>query len=458
MSLQKKNKADLPLAALAVPICLENLFRSALNNVDIIMLSQYSGYAVAAVGLIARISFFLLLLYSMVSSGASVLISQYLGARKEEKAGDTAVAAFVLGTIFSICMSCAICLGAHVILSMYTLEEQVYTYAYQYLTIIGAGSIFLSFNIIQGSIMRSYGYAGKSMAVNMISNIFNITGNALALFGPDWFPLKGVSGVAIATIASRGLSCIILAICIAWQKDILIPWKNILKIPRDIYRKLLKIGVPTGGENLSYNIMTIIIGIPVSQFGTAALNAHIYLDTITRFVFMPAFSIGMATQIKTGYLTGAREFDRAEKKVWSYYFLGLGISTSLILMVILFQNPLFGIFTKDPAVLVLIPHLLIICFFREIGRAANVVVIPGLKGAGDVRFPVAVGIASMWGIAAGGGFLLGKGFGLGISGIWIALTADEILRGIIMLFRWKSGIWRTMGLVDDTTEPAPVTA
>jgi putative MATE family efflux protein len=455
MSILNARRAEPRLLKLAVPIYLENLLRSAFSSADIFMLSKYNEQAVAAVGLVASFTFFLILLYSMISSGTTVLVSQYLGAGMERKAGDSAVASFVLGILFSLTLSVALCLGTDFILSWYTLETAVREYARQYLVIYGAGSVFVAFNIIQSNILRAYGHAKDSMIANLAANVLNIGGNALALFGPEWFPFRGVVGVALATVASQAVACFIMAILIRGHRDVHIPWRDIFKIKGETYKKLLSIGVPTAGENLSYNIMNIIIGIPISQYGTAALNANTYLNTVLRFVYMPALSIGWSGQIKTGYLIGAKKFETAKHRMYRYYWMGMAISMTVMILVFLFKDFVFGLFTQDPLVLGLLPALLLICFFREAGRIANVVVIPGLKGAGDVRFPVVIGVLSMWGIGALGGILLGSVAGLGLAGIWIAIALDEIIRGLIMIFRWRSGVWYSKRMVEDE-QPEPI--
>ena len=86
--------------------------------------------------------------------------------------------------------------------------------------------------------------------------------------------------------------------------------------------------------------------------------------------------------------------------------------------------------------------LIIINIFVELGRTSNLVVISSLRGAGDVYFPTGVAVFSMWIVSTLGAYVLAVVFGLGLSGLWIAFAADECLRGILMLWRWKSGKWR----------------
>lgn len=445
--LHNNDRPMMPLAALAVPMYLENLLRTLFSSVDVFMVSAYSEKAVAAVGLINQFSFFMILVYMMVGEGTSTLISQYLGARKFREAGDAGIASFVLGTVFAIILSLATVFGASSILGLYSLEPEVYKFAWEYLVIYGAGSVFVAFNIVQGTILRAYGYPRDTMWANMIANVFNVFGNAIALYGWFGLPVTGVVGVAVSTVVSQIIACVILAVMIWIRKGIVLPWRDIFKIPGEMYRKLLFIGVPTAGENVSYSLMQMVIIGFIAQVGTAAMNAHVYTYTILRFVFMPALSVGSAGQLKVAYLVGAKKFSVAGRNVWGYYAIAFTLSMSLMFLCYLFRFPIIQIFTKDAATVAMVSTLFLISFFRESGRISNIVVIPALKGSGDVYFPVICGLIFMWGIGVGGAWILGIEMGLGLAGVWIAIAADEWIRGVVIAWRWKSGAWKSKALV-----------
>ena len=443
-----QTRADMPLVRLALPIYLENLLRTTLSSVDVFMLSSYSPEAVAAVGLVIQFTFFIQLLYFIAASGAGVLISQYLGASREDKAGEAGLAAAVLSTAFALGMSVVTVAAAGPILSLYALEPTVHRYAFQYLVIYGACSILPAFNIVQATILRSYGYSKDSMYASMTANLVNVVGNSFALYGWFGLPVLGVSGVAASTAVSQAVACAILAVRIRTRREIVLPWRRVLRLPRAMYRKLLSIGVPTAGENLSYNIMQIFQMAIITRFGTAAISAHTYGVTLLRFAFIPTLSVGSATQIKIGYLVGAGRLDDAYRKVFRYYGAGFALSLGLILALNLLKTPAIELFTHDPLIVALTSAVLLISVLRETGRVSNIVIISGLKGAGDVRFPVFAGMAFMWGIGLGGAYLAGVTFGLGLAGVWLAIAADEWLRGIVMAFRWRSGAWRNKSLVE----------
>ena len=429
------------------PILVENLLRISLSIVDIFMLSFYSEKAVAAVGLVSQFVFFLQLLYQMVAIGTSILISQNLGCRREKEADMIALASMVLGLVFAVVLSVVMAASANGIIALYGLDPLVHKYAWQFLFIYSIGSVFASLGMVQSAILRAHGHSRVPMIINVAANIINVIGNYLFIFGPFGIPKLGVAGVAVSTVVSQAIACAIMAKSIKSKHDIKLQFREIKNIPGKIYRQILAVGVPTAGENLSYTIGQIIIMRIISAMGTDAMAAFVYAITILRFVFMTSVSIGNGVQIKVGYWIGAGMPDTAHRSVYRYFAAGVAISFFLVSILFLAQTPLMHIFTKSSNIMHLVSGIFMVSMIWEPGRNFNVIIIPALKGAGDVLFPVLMGTILMWGIGVFFAYIFGIVLHTGLLGVWIALTCDEWIRGIIMFFRWKSGKWKNKALV-----------
>ncbi|HEX4418301.1 MAG TPA: MATE family efflux transporter [Kofleriaceae bacterium] len=439
--------ARIPLVQLAWPLLVENVLRTSLMSVDTLMLSRYSSEAVAAMSLASQFGFFLQLLYTMGSIGSSVLITQNLGAGQKRTAGLYGVGSLTLILAASLVMSVLVALGGGLVIDLYRLDPQVARYARQFLTIYGGLSFFVAINIGQASILRAWGHARDPMLVNGLCLLLTVGGNALCLFGPFGFPVLGVPGVAASTIASQAVACVLSAWMIQRRGGLGLRFREAMHVPRHIYRSILAIGIPIAGESISYNLSQIAVLALLSGMGTAALSTYGIVMALLRYVFVAGVSIGSAGQIKVGYLVGAGHHDEASHRVYRYFATGFSISLALVLLLQIFHRPILGLFSQEPRVLGLAASVLVVAMVFEPGRSFNTIIIPALKGAGDVRFPVYVGIASMWGISVLGGWLLGVWLDLGLVGVWMAMAADEWLRGIAMLLRWRSGAWRRMALV-----------
>ncbi len=437
----------LRLLHLAWPILVENLLRVSLMSVDTVMLGHYSAKAVAAMSLVNQFAFFIQLLYMLVSTGASILIAQNLGAQRRREAGLIGVGSLVLIGTLSLVVSALFALGSSWLVGRYQLEPVVAGYARQFLTIYGGLSFLMAINIGQASILRAWGHPRDPMMVNVLALVLTVAGNALCLFGPFGFPVLGVLGVAASTVLSQGVASGLSFWLIRRRAGLELPLHEARRIPPRIYRAMLAVGVPTTGENLSYNLSQIAILAMLSKLGTASLAAYGILLAVLRYVFMPGASIGAGVQIKVGYLVGAGRFDEAKRSVYRAFAAAFCFSVVAVVVVQQLHRPILALFTEDPEVLGLAGAVLLVALVHEPGRNFNTVIIPALKGAGDVRFPVYVGMASMWGVGVVGAWVLGVHLGYGLPGVWAAMAADEWLRGGVMFLRWRSDAWRSKALL-----------
>ena len=163
--------------------------------------------------------------------------------------------------------------------------------------------------------------------------------------------------------------------------------------------------------------------------------------TLVRAVFVFALSLGMSAQIISSFRVGRGQQTLLKAEVNRFWKIGILVSTTLALILYLCGSPLAALFTSDQQVQTLLLQLLLVSILVEAGRAINLVVISALKGAGDVLFPVTVGILSMWGVGVLGAWFLGLYWACGVAGIWLAVGLDEGTRGIIMIIRWHREKW-----------------
>ncbi len=453
------DRTRISMVTLAWPIFVENLLRTSLMSIDTFMLTRYSEKAVAAMSLVNQIAFFMQLLYMMAAIGASILISQNLGAGKRKEAGLVGVGSLNLILAVAVVLSAAMALSIGPILGAAGLDPEVERYGRQFLMIYGGLSVFMAFNIGQASILRAWGHPKVPMVVNVIALLLTVCGNALSLFGPFGFPVLGVVGVASSTVLSQAVACVVYAVMIRRRKEIELPLSRFAKIPAPVYRAVISVGVPTAGENLSYNVAQIVIlFVVIARIGTEALAAYGICIAVLRYVFIPGISIGSAGQIKVGYFVGAGRPREAKGRVYRYFLIGAAISLATALGLNLIKGPILGLFTNDGSILGISAAIFIVSVFHEPSRNFNTIINPALKGAGDVKFPVVVGVVGMWAVGVFGSWLLGIRLSLGLVGVWIAMAVDEWLRGIFMLLRWRSGAWENKALVAHVPDETAVAA
>jgi Na+-driven multidrug efflux pump len=435
------------MVALTLPIIFENIFRIVVSSVDIIMLSSYSQEAVAAVGMVAQYIFFIQILFNVICIGTSIVLSQYLGAGRMDDSRHVAQASAVMVLVTALSLCSTVLLGGRAFLGLYDIAPSVRDFAWQYFAIFGGvGSLFTAFNMLQGTVLRAYGYTRDAMYVSFMANILNVIGNALALYGFFGLPVTGVVGVAVSSAFSQVAACAVLAWRIRRHPDVQFPLRGWKQIPRSIYRTILSIGVPTAGETSRTTSPRSSSWRWSRPSGPSRCRRWSTPKRSPASCSRSRCSIGTAVQIKTGYFVGARQPESAYRRLYRYQAVGTGISISLILLINLLKGSIIPLFTHTPEIAALTSTLLLFSIYIETGRSLNLVTIPGLKGAGDVRFPVLFGIVSMWGLMVLGGWILGMRVGLGLVGIWLAIGTDETVRGVVMLFRWRSKRWMTKAI------------
>lgn len=435
------------IKTLVWPIFVEQLMRMSLMSIDVFMLTQYSQAAVAAVGLTGHFIFFLILSYNIVSSGGAVLIGQHLGANKPEHAQQYSQNSLLMSLASSIIIGLLFFLGSPTFIHSFNLAADVEKFAIQYSIILGGLSIGMSLSIMFSSILRAYGYTKSPMVIQLIAGLINLIGNYFALYPPFGLPQTAVVGVAFATIASQIISAIMCWFVIKHHK-IPLSFRAIFKPDLIKLKKILKIGLPNAGESISYNMAQITIMFFVAQLGTVALAAAAIVQTIARFMFVFSLSLGNGAQILSSFYVGQRRYAELKLKVHKYWMLGVIVSFTVTLGMIIARDPIAAIFSNHEQTKQLISLLLIVSLFLESGRAINLIVIAALKGAGDVFFPVKIGILAMWGIGVFWAYTLGIYWAWGLVGIWIAIGLDEWSRGIIMIMRWRGEKWTTKGQIE----------
>lgn len=450
--MKNKETVDIntPLIKLALPVFIQALLSMLIGYADSLMLTRYSDTAVGAVGNANQILGFLTLAFTIISSAAGVVVSQYLGAKALDKLSSIYTVSIFFNAVLSLIISLVIFFGSFRLMSLMQLPDEMMPDAVSYMRIVG-GFIFLEAVIDTfQQILRSNGKMVFGMAVSLITNLLNIGGNYSFLYGSLKSWGLGASGVAVSSVFSRFTSLVVIAVYFHFKIDGSISLKYLKPFPKDILKSLIKLGIPTAGENISYNISQIAITAIVNTMGITAINTKIYCSTLTNFSFLYSLSVAIATQIIVGHAVGAGNYDFAYKRVYRSILPSICVSVGIAVLNYALSPYTLAIFTDNKQALTLGGKIMLIAIFLEIGRTCNLVVINSMRAAGDVKFPTYLGIASMWGVSVLLSIILGIVLEMGLCGVWAAMAADEILRGIIVVIRWQKGSWRNKSVVKNT--------
>ena len=440
-------KSGLSLLSLTAPIMLENTLRMAMGTVNVFMLGRVSDNAVGAVGVAAQFINMILMIYSVAASGSAIISNQYLGAGQQKEARHVGAIAVWLSGAMGILLSLLTFLFADQVMILMNLPPELMKDGTLFLRIVGGTSFIQAMTATMSAVARSHGMAKLPMLMAFFMNLINLTGNWLIIYQPVPMPFSGVQGVALSQVFAAFCGFLLMLWLLTRKVGISITPKNLLPMPLKEIRQIVKVGLPAGMEFFSYAFAQMVSTYLVGTLGAEAITARVYVQNIVFFVYVFALSVGQASQIMVGHLSGAGRFEEANRRNWQNLRMGLCANAVLSLTAMLFRRQLIGIFTDNPEILRLGATILVVDFLVEIGRAMNVVQSNSLRGAGDVRFTMIVAISVMWSVGVLSSWLLGIVAGLGLVGIWLGFALDEWVRGLIVIFRWRSGAWQKMCLV-----------
>lgn len=439
-----KRMKKMTLFSLSWPIFIETALFMLLGFVDVYVLSRYSDLAASAAQAANQVVSICTLVFTVISGASAVLISQALGAGDKERSSRIAALSVVFNLVLGIIMSGVLVVFCKPFLTAMGATGDILKFANEYLLIVGA---FIFTQALLGAvsvIIRNHGYTKVTMYVTVVMNIINTFFDVVFVLGLFGFPELGIKGVAIATSFSRIVGIIVLFIFLFKKIEKPSIFKMLRPFPKRDTASLLRIGLPSAFESFNYNVSQLVVTSIVLNFLTQTeLVTKTYVTNIAMFFYIFSVSIGQATQILVGHKVGAEDYDGAYKQGLRAFRTALIISMSVSLLGILLRYQLIGLFTADKAVIAGGAALIAINIFVELGRTSNLVIISSLRGAGDVIFPTGAAVFSMWVLSTLGSYLLAVVCGMGLNGLWIAFAADECLRGILMLWRWKNGKWRT---------------
>lgn len=429
------------LLMLAWPIFVEQLLHVSTGMMDTFMVSHVSDSAVAALGTAHQIVVFFIIIFSFISIGASVVITHHLGAGDRQGADKVAATALGVNTWLGLIASLLVWFFAEAMLGIIQLPENLKEYALPFLHLMG-GTLFLeSINLSLSSTLRAHTHTRQVMLVVVAQNILNLIGNCILLFGLFGAPKLGVIGVALSTVFSRFVACIALWFLVGYYTHLKLRLSDFFNLNRERLGRILHIGLPSAGENVSWWLAFMFVTAWTSRMGSQALATQAYSFQISWLIMLCGIALSVASEIIVGHLIGAGKFEDAYHQVMRNLKIGLTVTIVVVGLVALSAPWIIGLFTDDPIIIATGTILLRIALILEPGRTFNMLFVNALRATGDSRYPLFLGMLSQWTFMAGGAWLLGTYFELGLIGVWIAFACDEWLRAILFLRRWRTKQW-----------------
>ena len=405
--------------------------------VDSFMVSRISDDAVGAIGTANSYYCMLFLLFAVISNGLLSVMSQYIGAGKKGVAFQARQLAILFNLGLGLGFSLFLGFGANWLVNVLGVSDALKRDAAIYLRIVGVACIIDALIPVFSNYLRAFDKTKFTLYAAITGNVINLLLDGLFLFVFHW----GVMGAAIATVIGK---FIILMMCFLFGHYLIhgLQYKE-RESRKLVISQILRVGLPSAIEAAGFSlamaaVMTLLNRMDPNGFNA---NARSYAYQISQFSFAIAFALAQANVILCGWQIGKGNLKDCYKSTYKSASLGALSCVLVGLTLALASFGYLGLLTSDNKLAKTITILLFIDIAVELGRAANLVFDNTLKSTGDSLFPMYMSVPITLFCTIGGTYLFGFVFNMGVIGAYIGLAIDEIVRGIIVLFRWKSGKW-----------------
>jgi len=439
--LTKGNEGKLILR-FALPMLLGNVFHQLYNIIDSIIVGNYIGKeALAAVGASFPVIFVFFSLVLGITSGSTVVISQYFGAGENEKVKRTIETLLIFLFFSSIGISILGIRFSREIFLLLRLPEEVIPMAEQYLKVFFGGVIaFFGFMGISAS-LRGLGDSMTPLYFLIISTVFNIGFDLLFVIGFGW----GITGVAFASIIAQGGAFVTAIFYLNKTHQIIQLSLFKLRFDKSLFRKTLRIGLPTGIQQTVIAAGMMALVWIVNDFGTNVIAAYSVAARVNSLATLPAMNFANALATFVGQNLGAKKEFRVKSGYIATLKMSSVVSITVTLVVVMFGDFIMGLFTEDHQVIQIGREYLTIVGSFYLIFSAMFSTSGVLRGAGATLIPMITTILSLWAIRIPGAYLLSQRFGE--TGIWWAIPIGWFM-GLLMSYAYYlTGKWKNKVLV-----------
>ncbi len=447
--------------SLALPGSMRMGLQSLITMASLMIVGSLGAEAIAAVGVGQRVIQPVTAVLQALTVGATATIARSMGA-KDEATSRRVVNTAVLFAIFVGIFIAAIgvIFAPYMMRGMMILQaepdQEVIRQGTIYLRLlstsyVAAVALFMSNGIFQGA-----GDARTPLFLMTYMNGANVVVAYLLVFGVGPIPPMGIAGAGVAAAFARGSGGLIALWLLATNRSVVgMDLKTFFNVDWKLLKAIINVGFPAAIEKFIRTGSQILYTMIIAGMGTTAMAGNSIAMSIQSLSFMPGFGFGIASTALVGQNLGAEQPDRAEKS--GYVALRYATVISLVMVAVLVFAPqmIAHLYTDDPEVISLTVLCLRIIAVSLPGLAMVQVFSGGLRGAGDTRFVMLSTFIGNWGFRLLGAYVLGFRMGMGLMGVWIAMAADQIGRGLIVLFRFRRGRWKHIQVYPTTTKRKP---
>ena len=435
------------LKNLIIPLFLEQLLTILVGLADTFIISFVGEAAVSGVSLVNSFNTIFIYLFTALASGGAVIVSQYIGSKESERAGEAASQLLMISTVFSAVIVVLILLTGKPLMGLMfgQVEEEVMDACVTYLRISSYSYPALAVYNAGAALYRSVGKTSVTMYIALGANIINVVGNVIGVFALR----AGVAGVAWPSLIARVFSAVVVTIlCFRKRNGVYYKGEWIAKWNAGLLRRILRIAVPNGVEQGIFQFVKVALSSIVALFGTCQIAANGIAQSIWSLAALVCVTMGPVFITVIGQCMGAGDVEQAEH--YFHKLLKITLLLSVVWNTVVFAltpviMPFFDVApeTRSLTVSLVLIHNIFNCvafpFADPLGK--------GLRAAGDVKFTMVWSIVTAIGVRLLFSVLFAVVLDMGVTGIAAAMCLDWCIRAAVFLFRLKEGKWKRFQLI-----------
>jgi len=429
---------------LAWPVVIEQMLGMAVGLVNTYIVGHLGAAPLAAVGLSTQLSNLMVALFSAVGVGSTALVARHIGAGERDEAERIAGQSLLLAMGVGLIAAIPCLVGGRWLLTVLGGATDVVALGRAYLLAVGTTMPLMAILFIGNATLRGAGDTRTPMAVMAAVNVTNVLVSWNLVRGVGPLPALGVAGAGIGAAAGVGVGGLIVATILLRGRSTagLKVMSRALRLHPGRVRRLLRIGLPGGIEQVLMRLAQLVLVAIVAELGTAAYAGHQLGIQMLSVAFMPGFAFSVAATTLVGQELGREAPRRAEACVYTASGIAVGLMCSIGVVAFLLAEPLLRVFTPDAEVIAQGLYAVRGCALIELSLAAYFVFAGALRGAGDTRFVLLAQVTAISLVRLPLAYRLGLTFGLGLTGVWVAIILDMTTRATLLTLRFRRGAWK----------------
>ena len=434
------------VSGLAWPVVIEQLLGLAVGLINTYLVGHLGAAALAAVGLSTQLRMLLMGLFSAVGVGSTALVARHIGAQEPEQANIVAGQSVRLALVVGLLAVFPYVVWGDALLALLGAAEDVVALGSSYLLAVGTTMPLMAILFIGNATLRGAGDTRTPMLVMGLVNLVNAAISWGLVRGVGLLPALGVLGAGIGSAASTGVGGLVVVLVLLRGRSpagIRVVRASLRFYPRHTWR-LLRIGLPSGAEQMMMRIAQLAVASVVTRLGTAAYAGHQLGLQLLSMAFMPGFAFSVATTTLVGQELGREAPQRATACVYTAAWMAMTVMYSAAAAAFLLTEPLLRIFSSEPEVIAQGFSAVRAGAIIQLPLAWYFVLSGALRGAGDTRYALLAQVLPIWLVRIPLASRLGLGFGLGVTGVWAAMILDMTGRTVLLMLRFRGGAWRRL--------------